>query len=139
MFQLYHYHKSMNSFRTCSSVTNSTTMNGPCLEIVEMKPLYKAITPFALIVFMAHLSPIQKSITNLVKAEQRGWWWFTRRVGAARFLAAGELSLSLSLSQTGSLSLCVKVRDLNPLFCFDLGEGERPLNFFFLDFSFNSE
>ena len=97
MFQLCHDHKSMNSFQTCSSVTNSTIVNGPCLEIVGMKPLHKAIT-LVLIVFMAHPSPIQNSITDSVKAEQRGWWWFTRRAGAVRFLAAGELSLSLSLS-----------------------------------------
>jgi len=74
-------------------------MNGPCLEMVGMKPLYKAIT-LVLTVFMAHPSSIQNSITDSVKAEQRGWWWFTRRAGAVRFLAAGELSLSLSLSQS---------------------------------------
>ena len=49
----------MNSFRTCSIVTNSTTVNGPYLKIVGMKPLYKAITPSVLTVFMAHPSPIQ--------------------------------------------------------------------------------
>ena len=48
-----------------------------------------------------------------------------------------------------SLSLSLKVRDLNPFFCFDLGEGEQviPLNvfflfsffFFFLHFYFNFE
>ena len=59
MFQLYHDHKSMNSFRTYSSVIDSTTVNGPCLKIVGMKPLYKAITPSVLTVFMAHPSPIQ--------------------------------------------------------------------------------
>ena len=87
MFQLCHDHKSMNSFRTYSSVTNSTTVNGPCLEIVGMKPLYKAITPSVLTVFMAHPSPIQSRqstpITDLVKTEQQG---------AARFLTTGELS-----------------------------------------------
>ena len=116
MFQLYHDHKSMNSFRTYSSVTNSTTVNGPCLEIGGMKPLYKAITPSVLTVFMAHPSPIQNSIIDSIKAEQRGWWWFTWRTGAARFtrragaarftqlvgaerfLVASELSRSLSLS-----------------------------------------
>ena len=87
MFQLCHDHESMNSFRTCSSVTNSTTVNGPCLKIVGMKPLYKAITPYVLTVFMAHPSPIQSRqstpITDLVKTEQQG---------AARFLTTGELS-----------------------------------------------
>ena len=43
-----------------------------------------------------------------------------------------------------SLSLSLKVRDLNPLFCYDLGEGDSfPLMlcffFFFKDFSFNSK
>ena len=116
MFQLYHDHKSMNSFQTYSSVTDSPTVNGPCLEIGGMKPLYKAITPSVLTIFMAHPSPIQNSIIDSIKAEQRGWWWFTWRTGAARFtrragaarftrlvgaemfLAVGELSRSLSLS-----------------------------------------
>uniref|UniRef100_A0A6N2MJQ0 Uncharacterized protein n=1 Tax=Salix viminalis TaxID=40686 RepID=A0A6N2MJQ0_SALVM len=30
--------KSLSNFRTCSSVTNSTTVKGPCLEIVGIKP-----------------------------------------------------------------------------------------------------
>ena len=32
-------------------------------------------------------------ITDSVKVEQQGWWWFTRRVGAARFLRSKDVLL----------------------------------------------
>ena len=67
--------------------------------------------------------------------------WFTRRAGAVRFLVAGELSRSFSLSQTSSLSLSlsdsqVGIWFLNPFsfFFFWFREGENdvvPLNVFF--------
>ena len=143
MFQLYHDHKSMNSFQTCSSVTNSTTVNGPCLEIVGMKPLYKAITPFVLTVFMAHPSSIQSRQSSEGggglhdKQERRGSHGEQGRQGSLPLVTQ---SLSLSLKSTHSLSLedlKLGILFLNLFFfSFFFKEGERPLNVFFFFFSF---
>lgn len=47
------HQKSLSSLRTCSSVTNSTTVKGPCLEMVGTNPLYNANGPSARTVFNA--------------------------------------------------------------------------------------
>ena len=101
---------------------------------VQSKIIYKAISPFVLTVFMAHPSLIQNSIIDSIKGSEvhtarvvvvytanrgdevqsRGNEVHTasrggeqgQRAGAMRFLAAGELSRSLSLSLKLAHSFC---------------------------------